>query len=88
MKSSKRADSEQKVKFSRKNLLSGSGALDIALQKEKAKSLLTRQEIKIVNELGLHARPAAESERQTFFAPKFGSLKPKSAFPLKASSKC
>ena len=63
MKSSKRADSEQKVKFSRKNLLSGSGVLDVALQNEKAKSLLSRREIKIVNQLGLHARPAAEFVR-------------------------
>ena len=63
MKSSKRAHPEQKVTFSGKSLLSGSGALDIALQNEKAKSPLARREIKIVNEVGLHARPAAEFVR-------------------------
>jgi phosphocarrier protein len=63
MKSSKRAHPKPKVMFSRKSLLSGSGALDIAFQNEKAKSLLTRREIRIVNELGLHARPAAEFVR-------------------------
>ena len=63
MKSSKRVHPEQKVTFSGKSLLSGSGALDIALQNEKAKSLLTRREIKIVNEQGLHARPAAQFVR-------------------------
>lgn len=62
MKSSKRANPEQKVMFTKKPLLSGSGALDIAL-KEKAKSPLTRREIRIVNELGLHARPAAQFVR-------------------------
>jgi phosphotransferase system HPr (HPr) family protein len=49
--------------FARKSLLSGTGALDIALQNEKTKSLLIRREVKIVNELGLHARPAAEFVR-------------------------
>ena len=49
--------------FARKSLLSGTGALDIALQNEKTKSLLIRREVKIVNELGLHARPAAELVR-------------------------
>src|ERR1051326_5022731 len=63
MKSSKRAHPEQKVTFSGKSLLNGSGALDIALQNEKAKSPLARREIKIVNEVGLHARPAAEFVR-------------------------
>lgn len=63
MKRSKRAHPEQKVMFTRKRLLSGTGALAIALQNEKAKSLLTRREVKIVNELGLHARPAAEFVR-------------------------
>ena len=43
----------------RKSFLSGTSAL-VALQNEKIKSLIIRQEIKIVNELGLHARPAAE----------------------------
>jgi phosphocarrier protein len=63
MKSAERAHPKQKVMFSRKMMLSGSGALDIALQNEKAKSPLTRREIRIVNELGLHARPAAEFVR-------------------------
>ena len=49
--------------FSRRSLLSGTGALDVASQNEKAKSLLTKGEVKIVNELGLHARPAAEFVR-------------------------
>ena len=49
--------------FGRKSLLSKTGALEIVLQDEKAKSLLIRREIKIVNELGLHARPAAEFVR-------------------------
>ena len=63
MKSSKRPHPDQKVMFSRRSLLSGPGALDVALQNEKAKSLLTKREVKIVNELGLHARPAAEFVR-------------------------
>ena len=49
--------------FGRKSLLSKPGALEIVLQDEKAKSLLIRREVKIVNELGLHARPAAEFVR-------------------------
>ncbi len=49
--------------FARKSLPSGTGALDIALQSKKTKSLLIRREVKIVNELGLHARPAAEFVR-------------------------
>jgi phosphotransferase system HPr (HPr) family protein len=49
--------------FPRKSFLSGTSALDIALQNEKAESLLTRREVKIVSELGLHARPAAEFVR-------------------------
>ena len=49
--------------FARKSLLRRTGALDIALQNEKTKSLLIRREVKIVNELGLHARPAAEFVR-------------------------
>ena len=48
---------------SKESLLSGTSALDIASQNEKVKSLLIRREIKIVNELGLHARPAAEFVR-------------------------
>jgi len=40
----------------------------MGLQMEKTKSVVIRQEVKIVNELGLHARPAAEFVRiaQTF----------------------
>ena len=49
--------------FARKSLLSGTGALDIALQNEKTKSLLIRREFKIVNELGLRAGPAVEFVR-------------------------
>ncbi len=49
--------------FARKNLLSGGSLLDSALQREKAQSLPVRREIKIANELGLHARPAAEFVR-------------------------
>jgi phosphocarrier protein HPr len=49
--------------FTRKSFLSGTGALDIASQNEKAKSLPIRREVKIVNELGLHARPAGEFVR-------------------------
>jgi phosphocarrier protein len=49
--------------FSRKSFLSEAGALDIALQNQKAKSLPIGRRVKIVNELGLHARPAAEFVR-------------------------
>ena len=49
--------------FARKSLLSGAGAFASALQNEKTKSMLARQEVRIVNELGLHARPAAEFVR-------------------------
>jgi phosphotransferase system HPr (HPr) family protein len=44
--------------FTKKSFLSGTSAL-VALQNKKAKSLPIRREFKIVNELGLHARPAA-----------------------------
>jgi len=45
----------------RKSFLSGTSASALViLQNEKTKSLLIRREIKIANELGLHARPAAE----------------------------
>lgn len=54
---------EDKPMFRRKSFLSGSSALGIALQDKKAKSVLTRCEVKIVNRLGLHARPAAEFVR-------------------------
>jgi phosphocarrier protein HPr len=46
----------------KKSFLSGTSAL-VALQNGKAKSLLIRREVKIVNELGLHARPAGEFVR-------------------------
>ena len=49
--------------FSRKSFLSEAGALDIALQNQKARSLPIGREVKIGNELGLHARPAAEFVR-------------------------
>jgi phosphocarrier protein HPr len=49
--------------FSRKSFLSEAGALDIALQNQKARSLPIGREVKIVNELGLHPRPAAEFVR-------------------------
>ena len=41
--------------FMRKSSLSGTNALEVALRNEKAESLLTRREVKIVNKLGLHA---------------------------------
>jgi phosphocarrier protein len=46
----------------KESFLSGTTAL-VALQNEKPKSLLIRREVKIVNELGLHARPATEFVR-------------------------
>ena len=50
--------------FRTKSFLSEAGALDIALQNQKAKSLPIGREVKIVNELGLHSRrPAAEFVR-------------------------
>ena len=49
--------------FMRKSSLNGTSALDVAFRNEKAESLLTRREVKIVNKLGLHARPAAEFVR-------------------------
>jgi phosphocarrier protein len=49
--------------FSRKSFLSEAGAVDIAFQNQKAKPLPIGREVKIVNELGLHARPAAEFVR-------------------------
>ncbi len=49
--------------FMRKSSLSGTSALEVALRNEKAESLLTRREVKIVNKLGLHPPPAAEFVR-------------------------
>jgi len=49
--------------FTRKSFLGQISALGMALENEKAKSLLIRREVKIVNEQGLHARPAAEFVR-------------------------
>lgn len=49
--------------FMRKSSLNGTSALDVAFRNEKTESLLTRREVKIVNKLGLHARPAAEFVR-------------------------
>ena len=49
--------------FTRKRFLGGIDALALGLQEQNAKSLPVRREIKIVNELGLHARPAAEFVR-------------------------
>ncbi len=49
--------------FTRKSFLGQISALGIALENEKAKSLPIRREVKIVNEQGLHARPAAEFVR-------------------------
>ena len=46
----------------KESFLSGTSAL-VALQNGKIKSLLIRREVKIVNELGLHARPATEFVR-------------------------
>jgi len=48
--------------FTRKRS-SGTGALDVAMRNEKAESLLTRREVKIVNKSGLRSRPAAEFVR-------------------------
>jgi phosphocarrier protein len=49
--------------LARKNFLSEIRPLDIVLQNQKAKPPANRREVKIVNELGLHARPAAEFVR-------------------------
>ena len=49
--------------FTKKSFLGHASALGLALQNEKAKSLPIRREVKIVNEQGLHARPAAEFVR-------------------------
>jgi len=49
--------------FTRKSFLGQISALGIALENEKAESLPIRREVKIVNEQGLHARPAAEFVR-------------------------
>jgi hypothetical protein len=50
--------------FPRKSFLSGTSALDIALQNEKAESLLTTREVKIVSELGLNARRVRPSGKR------------------------
>jgi phosphocarrier protein HPr len=47
----------------RKSLLSGTSGALMALRNKQATSVATRREVKIVNELGLHARPAAEFVR-------------------------
>ena len=49
--------------FMRKRSLGGTGPLDVAMRNEKAESLLTRRELKIVNKSGLRSRPAAEFVR-------------------------
>src|SRR5947207_6724258 len=49
--------------FTRKSFLGQISALGIALENEKAKPPPIRREVKIVNEQGLHARPAAEFVR-------------------------
>ena len=49
--------------FTKKSFLGHASALGLALQNEKAKSLPIRREVKVVNEQGLHARPAAEFVR-------------------------
>jgi phosphocarrier protein HPr len=49
--------------LTRKSFLGQISALGIAFEKENAKSLPTIREVKIVNEQGLHARPAAEFVR-------------------------
>ena len=49
--------------FTARGFLARTGAFDSGLENQKAKSLPIRREVKIVNELGLHARPAAEFVR-------------------------
>jgi phosphotransferase system HPr (HPr) family protein len=49
--------------FMRKRSPVRSDALDVASRNEKAESLLTRREVKIVNKSGLCSRPAAEFVR-------------------------
>ena len=49
--------------FMRKRSLGEIGVLDLAMRNEKAESLLTRREVKIVNKSGLRSRPAAEFVR-------------------------
>jgi phosphotransferase system HPr (HPr) family protein len=51
--------------FARKSSLGQITALGIALENERAKSPPVRREVKIVNEQGLRARPAAEFVRAT-----------------------
>jgi len=71
--------------FTKKNVLSGTSALDIVLQNEKAESLLTRREVKIVNKLGLHARPAAEFVRAAnVFRSEIWLIKGKKRFSAKS----
>src|SRR5215470_15427737 len=47
----------------RRRSLRGTSALDVAMRSEKPESLLTRREVKIVNESGLRSLPAAEFVR-------------------------
>ena len=49
--------------FTRKSFLGQISAFGVALENQKAKSPPIRREIKIINEQGLHARPAAEFVR-------------------------
>src|SRR5215831_10640730 len=49
--------------FTGKSLLAPISALGLFLENKQAKSLPVRREVKIVNEQGLHARPAAEFVR-------------------------
>jgi len=49
--------------FSKKGSLSATGAVNLAVENEKAELQSTRREVRFLNELGLHARPAAEFVR-------------------------
>jgi len=49
--------------FLRGRSFGGASALDVAVRNEKAEALLTRREVRIVNESGLRSRPAAEFVR-------------------------
>jgi len=49
--------------FTGKSLLAQISALGIGLENQKGKLLPVRREVKIVNEQGLHARPAAKFVR-------------------------
>jgi phosphotransferase system HPr (HPr) family protein len=51
----------------RRRSVDGTNACDVVTQNEKAESLLTRREVRIVNKSGLRSRPAAEFVRAVNF---------------------